>query len=105
MHAPRSTRLLAQQSSYTTNPDDLCRLCFCWIYPPSPPPNVQNFHHSPSTGDANQHRRDMELQRLNVEPRMMLEAEAWSNLNAGESSADQMMLAKVSEIKSFLQFF
>ncbi len=44
---------------------------------------LQKFHHSPSTGDNEQHRRDMELQRLNAEPRMMLEAEAWSSLNAG----------------------
>ncbi|CAN0261688.1 unnamed protein product, partial [Ectocarpus sp. 4 AP-2014] len=42
------------------------------------------FHHSSATRDDNQHRKDMELQRLNAEPRMMLEAEAWSNLNAGD---------------------
>eukprot|EP00903_Cladosiphon_okamuranus_P022319 g20525.t1 len=51
----------------------------------------KNFHLSPFSGDANQHRRDMELQRLNAEPRMMLEAEAWSNLNAGESSVDPVL--------------
>lgn len=55
----------------------------------------QKFHHSPFSGDANQHRRDMELQRLNAEPRMMLEAEAWSNLNAGESSVDPMLAHQV----------
>ncbi|CAN0042863.1 unnamed protein product [Scytosiphon promiscuus] len=50
----------------------------------------KKFHHSPSTGDDNQHRRDMELQRLNHEPRMMLEAEAWSNLNVAGDTSDVM---------------
>lgn len=60
--------------------------------PPLPPATLllQKFHHSPSTGDDNQHRRDMELQRLNHEPRMMLEAEAWSNLNVAGDTSDIM---------------
>lgn len=65
---------------------------FSKLYP-SPPPlilSLKKFHHSPSTGDDNQHRRDMELQRLNHEPRMMLEAEAWSNLNVAGDTSDVM---------------
>ena len=54
------------------------------LHYPRPPPQK---YHLPTLGsseaNAEQHRRDMELHRLNAEPRMMLEAEAWSNLNVG----------------------
>lgn len=46
----------------------------------------QNFHLGALGAahvDADQHRREMELHRLNAEPRMTLEVEAWSNLNDG----------------------
>lgn len=47
-------------------------------------PTAQSFHMD-SVGatpeDAELHRRDMELHRIHAEPHMVLDSEAWSNLN------------------------
>lgn len=48
-----------------------------------------------SQEEVEQHRRDMELHRLNAEPRMMLEAEAWSNLNEGVEMITQVTWRKL----------
>ncbi|CAM9702894.1 unnamed protein product, partial [Ectocarpus sp. 8 AP-2014] len=62
----------------------------------------KKFHHSSATGDDNQHRKDMELQRLNAEPRMMLEAEAWSNLNARDDP-DTLLLPNQTPVSHTLR--
>lgn len=48
----------------------------------------------PSALEAERHRRDMEMHRLNAEPRMVVEAEAWVNLNEG-GGADMMYSTQV----------
>lgn len=48
----------------------------------------------PSALEAERHRRDMELHRLNAEPRMVVEAEAWVNLNEG-GGADMICSTQV----------
>ena len=50
------------------------------------------------------HQRDLELHHLNAEPRMIVEAEAWANLNDG-GGADMVKSAKVMCLVYFILFY